>query len=205
MKVIDIKCSMGVRLLYPIWEVMYIGAKYICLVFFLLLALKQDLKSYKIPNSIILIGYLLSLLFFHQEYEWTSIYKWLGSIIIPILILFPLFFIKALGAGDIKLFSVIGGFFGTFYAMQIIAISFVVGAVLSLVQLIRYQVLKIRLLYLLSYFRGCRLKTTTQHKQESKFKYYDRERDGTKVVIHFSAAIFIAIIFKLVSIFITKL
>lgn len=195
---------MGVRLLYPIWEVRRISVKYICLVFLLLLALKQDLKSYKIPNLIILIGYLLSLLFFTQEYEWTSIHKWLGSIIIPILILFPLFFIKALGAGDIKLFSVIGGFFGISYAIQFIAISFVIGAIISAAKLIRYKNLKFRILFLFSYIKNLHVNTNTNKQGQSNFKYYDKERDGTQGVIHFSVAIFISIIINMLVYFISN-
>jgi prepilin peptidase CpaA len=161
------------------------------------------LKSYKIPNFIILIGYFLSLIFFHQEYEWTSICKWAGNILIPILILFPLFLIKALGAGDIKLFSVIGGFFGLSYAIQLMAISFVIGAILSLLQIIRYKNLKFRLLFFSSYLKELHLKITTQNVK--KFEYYDKKRDGTEGVIHFSIAIFLGFIINMVFSLISKI
>lgn len=185
-------------MLYPKWEVRYIIVKHICLVFLLLLALRQDLKSYKISNSIILIGYLVSLLFFLQEYKWTSMHKWAGSIIIPILILFPLYFIKALGAGDIKLFSVIGSFFGTSFVIHFMALSFVIGGILSAVQLIRYKNLKIRLLFFLSYIRKLYSMTANHNGADFDFKYYDKNKDSTHGVIHFSAAIFLAFILKLI-------
>lgn len=191
-------------MLYTKREVTHISVQYFCLVVLLLLALKQDLKSYKIPNSIILIGYGLSLLFFCQKYEWTSIYKWAGGILIPILILIPLFFIKALGAGDIKLFSVIGGFFGIAYAIEIIAISFVFGAILSLVKLIRYKNLKVRLLVFSFYLKKLLLKTTTNNLQNFSFKYYDKKRDDKQGVIHFSAAIFLGFIFKMFASFLSN-
>lgn len=188
---------MGVRFLYPKREVRHISVKCICLIFLLLVALKQDIKSYKIPNSIILIGYILSFLFFHQEYEWTSIFIWAGGIILPILILFPLFFIKALGAGDIKLFSVIGGFFGISYVVNVMVISFVIGAVLSLVQLIRYKNLKLRLLIFLFFLKDFHLKFTTHNLKDFHYKYYNLKEEGKQGAVHFSAAIFLGFIVKL--------
>lgn len=197
---------MGVRLLYLKWEVRYIIVKNICLVFLLFLALKQDLKSYKIPNSIIVIGYIISLLFFVQEYEWTSIHKWMGSMLIPIIVLLPLFIIKALGAGDIKLFSVIGGFFGLAYAMDLIVIAFIIGGVISIAKLISNKNFKHRMIHFLTYSRELHLKITNQNMIDFDCRYYKKNRDQSQDVIHFSIAIFIAYILRVIhSIVISKI
>lgn len=177
-------------------EVRQITVKYVCLIFLLLLALIQDIKSYKISNFIIFTGYLLSLLFFHQDNEWTSIYKWICNIIIPIVILFPLFIIKVLGAGDIKLFSVIGGFFGITFTVNLMAISFVVGGVLSLIKLIRHKNLVTRFLVFLSYIKEFHLKLTTNTIREFNYIYYDKSIEGREGIIHFALAIFIAFLLK---------
>lgn len=189
---------MGVRLLYLKLEVRCILVKNLCLILLLSLALKQDLKSYKIPNATILVGYLLSLLFFLQDYEWTGLYKWVGSMTLPILILFPLFVIKALGAGDIKLFSVIGGFFGITYVINLIAIAFVIGGILSLAKLIINRNFKHRFIHFLTYSKNLHFKITNHISKELDYRYYDKTRIQGQEVIHFSLAIFLAFIIKLI-------
>ncbi|MFV0344046.1 MAG: prepilin peptidase [Anaerocolumna sp.] len=176
----------------------HIIIKHICLVFLLLLALSKDLKSYKIPNTIILIGYLFGLFFFCQEQEWTSIHKWVLSIFIPILILFPLFFIKALGAGDIKLFSVIGGFFGISYVINLIVISFLIGGILAVFQLCKNKNLSSRISFFLSYVKKLHLKVTTSDISNTDYVYYSKDKEGTRNVIHFSVAIFLGFLIKLI-------
>lgn len=51
--------------------------------------------------------------------------------VLPILLLFPLFFFRMLGAGDIKLFSALGGIIGYSAIIRSIIISFFIGAVFS--------------------------------------------------------------------------
>jgi len=92
-----------------------------CLVCLLLLAVRMDLRSYKISNHLILIGIITGFLFDVYEYGQAGISLWLPGILLPVILLFPLFIIKALGAGDIKLFSVIGSFYGAAYVLKSIA------------------------------------------------------------------------------------
>ena len=87
-----------------------------------------------------------------------------------------------LGAGDIKLFSVISGFTGFWELAEVIFYSFLAGAVFSLIVLIRNHNLSARLMYVLNY-----VKTALVTKS---IPYYDYKSDGKQNVIPFSAVIF---------------
>lgn len=60
----------------------------------------------------------------------------LYSMLFPIVLLFLLFLMRAIGAGDIKLFSVIAIWIGVWKSCYVIAASFVIGAVWGLGKMI---------------------------------------------------------------------
>lgn len=74
----------------------------------LLAAAVYDLREGRIPNRLILAGVLLGML--RIAVCRMAFPPYLIGILIPILFLFPFFSIGALGAGDIKLISMIGFF-----------------------------------------------------------------------------------------------
>lgn len=164
-----------------------------CLVCLLLLAVRMDLKSYKISNYLILCGLVPGILFNFLKYGWTGISLWFPGILLPVLLLFPLFLIKALGAGDIKLFSLIGSFYGTSYVFKSIVTAFVLGAVMSLIYLIKYRQVFYRFHYLITYIQT----TISSHTGKEIKPYYDRKKDGDQGVIHFSVAILGAILLQI--------
>lgn len=124
-----------------------------CLVCLLLLAVILDLRSYKISNHLILTGIVTGILFDIYEYGQAGICLGLPGILLPVILLFPLFLIKALGAGDIKLFSVIGSFYGAAYVLKSIAAACILGAVMSLIYLIKYKMVFYRFRHLFNYIR----------------------------------------------------
>lgn len=121
--------------------------------------------------------------------------------ILPILILFPLFLLKVLGAGDIKLFSVVGCYLGTSNLMQVMITSFFIGGVLSILYIIRTKSLYKRISHLKAYISKV-IKEYSESMTADKMSiknlkiipYYQKEEDGTEGVIHFSVAIFLALI-----------
>lgn len=234
-----------------------------CLVGLLLLAVITDLKSSKISNHLILIGIITGILFDVYEYERSGVSLWLPGILLPVILLFPLFLFKALGAGDIKLFSVIGSFYGAAYVVKSMAAAFLLGAVISLIYLIKYKILFYRFRHLFNYIqtslshftnpnRMTQEKVTSNYKKAAlenflkkylkklkkppeedkkyfksvhsrkhpeelfkelpkeytidiKFKsrrlpepYYNKDRDGSQGVIHFSIAITGAILLQII-------
>ncbi len=180
-----------------------------CLVCLLLLAVRMDLRSYKISNHLILIGIITGFLFDVYEYGQAGISLWLPGILLPVILLFPLFIIKALGAGDIKLFSVIGSFYGAAYVLKSIAAAFILGAVMSLIYLIKYKMVFYRFRHLFNYIRTS-ITSFTNHcttmdtpgKVTDKYPipepYYNRDRDGSQGVIHFSIAVTGAVLLQII-------
>ncbi len=105
------------------------------------------------------------------------------GVLIPVCILFILFIFRMLGAGDIKLISVIGGFYGSVFALKVFVISIFVGSIFSVVRCVRYGYLFIRIVNFKNFL-------TELIRSKKVNAYYVRERDGDEVVIPFSAAIF---------------
>lgn len=138
-------------------------------------------------------GIILSFTFCLAEKGGTGILPWLGSALAPIFLLAPLFLFKVLGAGDIKLFSVVGGFLGIHFVILSMGIAFFVAAILSVVRLIRYKQVLSRFSYLREYIHSMI--------QINCFKiipYYEVKRDGYAGVIHFSPAILTAVLILII-------
>lgn len=101
--------------------------------FLLLLSALADLKTDRIPNGFILLGVACGMAgSILSGRDFSSI---LASVVLAFLLMYPLFMIGALGAGDVKLFILIGSFQGTGELMAILAGAFVIGAVFSLLKL----------------------------------------------------------------------
>lgn len=141
-----------------------------------------DVRTLRINNRLITAGLIAGLVFQVLEYSFYGMFLWAVGCMVPAAILFLLFAVRALGAGDIKLFSVIGGFYGCFMTLRIIALAFFIGAVISMIHMFTLGISKERFLYFIHY-----LKTSLKERKLSS--YYVRERDGRNCVIHFSPAI----------------
>jgi len=177
-----------------------IGFKMTCLVCLLVLAVIRDIKSCRISNYLIVFGLIVGILFHHFENGWTSISIWGPGILIPVLFLFPLFLLKALGAGDIKLFSVIGCFYGTAFVIKSVGAAFLIAAVMSFIYLIKHRLVFQRLHYLVTYIQTItsnyynkRLKGKTE---ETICRFSDLSLQLG--VIHFSPAILTAVLLQLI-------
>lgn len=148
----------------------------------LLLATLNDLYNYKVSNSIILYGFIVAFIGNVLNYGMNGIITWFIGGITPIAILFLLYLFHMIGASDIKVFSVIGSFLGVSFVIQSMIIAFIIGAVISLIILIRNQNLLSRVHYFLDY-----LVVTTQSKKI--YPYYIKSEDGTKNTFPFTIAI----------------
>lgn len=145
-----------------------------------------------------MIGLLSGIGFQLRELGWSSILTLLGAIFIPILVLFPLFLFKTLGAGDIKLLSVVGSFFGLHFVLKSILISFVIGAVMSLYYLTNHNLLFQRLHYLVCYIQYLKKLNKENIKIGYIKPYYDVKVNGYQGVIHFSIAIFLSFLLQII-------
>lgn len=116
------------------------------------LAVIWDIRTRKIPNLLLIGGLAIGWCIQIIEYGREGMLQFLGGSLIPLFLLAVLFYFRMLGAGDIKLFSVIGGFLGINSIIPCIAVSFLLGAILSLFLLIGRGILKERLQYFFAYF-----------------------------------------------------
>lgn len=91
----------------------------------------MDLVSERIDNRLILFGWVLGLGYQIGHLGSAGIPVFLVGALAPVLLLYLLFYFRMLGAGDIKLFSVLGGFMGPAAILKCVAVSFILGAVLS--------------------------------------------------------------------------
>lgn len=143
----------------------------------------------RVRNYLVFIGILVGLLFRLIQ---GSIYPGFVGMALPVVVLWPLFQVGAFGAGDIKLFSMLGFIYGTRAIIYIMVAAFFIGAGISLIHIARYGNLKTRLLYLKTYLSNF-------YKTKERIVYYQKDMDDKTAVIHFSPAILVAFL-----IFITK-
>ena len=90
----------------------------------LITAAVQDLKSGKISNRLIVTGLMIGVAIQVTEYRVWGVYYFLRNISVPVILLYLLFQMHVLGAGDIKLFSMIGSILTTGELLQCMAYSF---------------------------------------------------------------------------------
>lgn len=142
----------------------------------------MDIRTKRVSNRLVVFGWLVGFVSNLAMYGWAGSIYFFIRMMVPVLIFYLFFLMRVLGAGDIKLFSVISGFIGLRELAEIIVYSFLAGAVFSLIVLIHNRNLPARLIYVSDY-----IKTVLVTKSIPK---YDCESDGKQNVIPFSAAIF---------------
>ena len=166
----------------------------IVLLLVLLLASLWDYKKGRIPNLILAIGAIHGLL---RVFYYQNFLSHIPGILFPILILYPLYKIGTIGAGDIKLFSVMGFYLSFMETIYCMFLAFVIGAVVSLIVQKNNGNLADRISYLLSYLKDAFL--------NGKFRYYYQDEAGNilsseerkKSQIHLAFPIFISVLLHL--------
>ena len=101
----------------------------------LVMAAVQDIRSGKVSNRLIVAGLMIGSFFQIRNYQICGMYYFLRNVSIPVILLYLLFQMRVLGAGDIKLFSMIGSFLTMQELLKCMAYSFLAagaGAVLFL-------------------------------------------------------------------------
>lgn len=125
--------------------------KYALCIIFSGAAVYQDFKWYKIKNKLCLtfmvLGLVLNFMFLGIDGMIDSVI----GLLIP-LILFPLFAVKMLGAGDIKAFCAIGAIIGKSNIWYAMAYSIISGGVIAVLFIIIRKNAKERLNSLYTYF-----------------------------------------------------
>ncbi|MBT9776159.1 prepilin peptidase [Clostridium sp. MCC353] len=138
-----------------------------------------DLKNHRIPNVWILLGLAAGIYLHWEEPVW-----FLLRILAVTLLFFPLYHCRMIGAGDVKVMSLVCGYCKGTGSIYIIGIGFLTGAVWSLAKLLYYHSLKERLFYLAAY-----IQRTIRTKEIGE--YYNPGRDGSRMTIPFAVCLFL--------------
>lgn len=157
----------------------------------LAICMAYDIVSGRIPRKLTLAGFFVSqtVVFADTRSARSAVYSLLSGILILVL-LYPIFAIGGMGAGDLKVMMFLPGFLGTRYAFYAIAYAFVAGALIGSIVLIRRGILLKRIRYLLTYIK--RLNDTGKLTPYVKFP---REYgETTAYTIHFMIPLFLGVI-----------
>ncbi len=150
-----------------------------------IIAVIYDIRSYTIPNSLILLSYVLAFLLC-LRFGWQGIAEFFAGALLPIVSLILLQRAGVIGGGDVKLLSAVGGFLGIRRGMLCVLISLFIGAILSLVSLFRHKNGRARIYFFLNYIQA------VVHTGKLT-PYYQPAKDGYSGTIHFSIAIMLAV------------
>lgn len=115
----------------------------VLLVGLLLLAVYHDVRSRRIPNRLVFAGALAGLLFntllpagaglLTATPGALGFWPALGGLALGLALLMPMYAMKALGAGDVKLMAMVGAFVGPHAVFFCLLSSLLAGGVLALV------------------------------------------------------------------------
>lgn len=104
------------------------------LLLFLILAVAEDVRKMKISNRLIVSGLVLGLAFRLFGEGITGMLHFLLNISIPVILLFLLYHMHVIGAGDIKLISVVSSFFSWNQTAALVMVAFFTAAVFGLLK-----------------------------------------------------------------------
>lgn len=102
----------------------------------MLIALYHDIRHGIIPNRLIVLGSCLGLAVEYAATGWEGAVRGALSCIVTIAILFVLFVTRAMGAGDIKLYSLISIYMGVKNALIVFIISIFLAGIYIIISTI---------------------------------------------------------------------
>lgn len=95
-------------------------------------AMILDLTRSRISNRYLLFGWAVGMVMAFLHSPPSGLIQFFGGAMLPILFLFILFYYRMIGAGDIKLLSVLGGMVGIRASLYLMICSFLAGGILSI-------------------------------------------------------------------------
>ena len=151
-----------------------------------------DLKSDSIPNGFVMLGIMIGVLC--SLWHGSDIRRTVISMLLAFLLLYPLFKIGAMGAGDVKMLMMIGSFVEVKELLMVLALSFMIGALCSLIKLLSEHNGRERLYYFLSYIsevvKTRQWKIYGEHVVQD-YEQYSRNKIHFTIPVLFSVALWI--------------
>lgn len=121
----------------------------------LIVAAAQDIQSGKVSNRLIATGLMSGAVFQVMEYGGMGACYFLRNISFPVILLYLLFQMRVLGAGDIKLFSMIGGMLAIGELCRCMAYSFIAAGAGCALFLAADEMRREHIFYAAGYLRDC--------------------------------------------------
>lgn len=111
------------------------AAGLVVLICLLIVAAWIDVRHHRIPNLLVLVGVVVALLLAHGP--GGSLSGSLVGIAVGLAMGLPLYVLRAMGAGDVKLMGMVGAFLGGSSTFAAVLVIFAVGGLLGLVAVAR--------------------------------------------------------------------
>lgn len=105
---------------------------------FVTAAAVNDLLCRKIPNALVLCGIVVALALHCWLWPQHMAPLWLGGMATGFFLFLPLYVLRGMAAGDVKLIAMVGAFAGPWTVLQICFATFVLGGLMA-VLMITYQ------------------------------------------------------------------
>jgi prepilin peptidase CpaA len=106
------------------------------LLIMLVLVVFSDFKKRKIPNTIVLFGLVFSLIFQCIAEGRAGGISWFLGVTVGFLCFFPLYLLRGMAAGDVKLMMAVGGFLGYPLVIMAALYSLIAGGIMAVMYLI---------------------------------------------------------------------
>ena len=139
-----------------------------------------DIREHRIPNwwciCALVGGFILTWTWALPGENLWQLLLYGGRILAVTVLWFPLFWLRMIGAGDIKLMALMAGYLGFRAGARAVLYGFFIGAVLAFLKMLVRRNLVQRLTYFFAYIR--RLFLTKE-----AVPYYQASRDGKNAVI----------------------
>jgi prepilin peptidase CpaA len=98
-----------------------------------LLACVPDVRTSRIPNTLTLGAALTAVLFHVASAGWSGLLDSVGGWLLGVALFFPIFALRGMGAGDVKLLAAVGAWLGPANVIWVALITSMAGGILGLV------------------------------------------------------------------------
>lgn len=146
-----------------------------------------DYRYKKIPNFLIVVTVVMGAFWRLRQGGAWEVLSYAGEAALVMCLLYPLFKVGTVGAGDVKLLGVAAGYFPFNKILVFLFLSLVIAAVVSLVKMVRKDYFLERMEYLLDYLKDV--------VKSGRFKLYlQNEQDRGAVGICLSGPVLVSVL-----------
>lgn len=141
------------------WSLSVLVALLCCAVFF-------DVRNHRIPNWLVAVGLVCGLSLNSLLSAGLGFISALQGFGLGILLLLPLYLLRAMGAGDVKLMGMVGAFLGSQAIIGVTLLTFIAGGVLALLVALQTGQLKHMLANVRVVIQGAVMQASLRQKPE---------------------------------------